>query len=46
MSETDDDPVNRIGTFKYTKGNGSQIDIEIRSYPGHTNYTITDTYKK
>jgi hypothetical protein len=42
--ETDHDP--KIGTFKYTKGDGSQIDIEIRSYPGHTNYTITDTYKK
>jgi hypothetical protein len=45
-TETDDDPTNRIGTFTYTKGDGSQIDIEIQSYPGHTNYTITDTYKK
>lgn len=44
--ETNDDPTTRIGTFKYTKGDGSQIDIEIRSYPGHTNYGITDTYKK
>ncbi len=45
-TETDDDPTTRIGTFTYTKGDGSRIDIEIRSYPGHTNYTISDTYKK
>lgn len=42
--ETDRDP--KIGTFQYTKGDGSKINIEIRAYPGHTNYTITDTYKK
>jgi hypothetical protein len=45
-TETDADHATRIGTFQYTKGDGSQINIEIRSYPGHTNYTITDTYKK
>ena len=45
-SETNGDPTSRIGTFTYTKGDGSQIDIEIHAYPGHTNYTITDTYKK
>jgi len=36
----------RIATFHYAKADGSQIEIEIREYPGHTNYTITDTYKK
>ena len=41
--KTDHDP--KIGTFKYTKGDGSIIDIEIRAYPGHINYTIRDTYK-
>jgi hypothetical protein len=45
-SATTDDPVNRVGTFKYAKSDGSQIDIEIKSYPGHINYSITDTYKK
>ncbi len=45
-TETNDDPTRRIGTFQYTKSDGSQIDIEINSYPGHTNYTITDTYKR
>jgi hypothetical protein len=51
-SETDDDPASKIGTFKYTKGDGSQIDIEIQAFPGrpglpkHVNYSITDTYKK
>lgn len=50
-SETTDNPTARIGTFKDVKGDGSQIDIEIQSYPAqsgapqHTNYTITDTYK-
>jgi len=45
-TETSDDPTNRTGTFQYTKGDGSHIDIEVKSYPGHTNYTITNTYKK
>ena len=44
--ETDGDPTSRIGTFKYVKGDGSQIDIEIRAFPGHTNYTIAHTFKK
>lgn len=45
-TETDAGHATRIGTFQYTKGGGSQINIEIRSYPGHTNYTIANTYKK
>lgn len=36
----------RIAVFQYTKGDGSKIDIEINEYPGHTNYTVNDTYKK
>ena len=43
---TGSDPSSRIGTFTYTKSDGSKIDIEIKAYPGHTNYTIADTYKK
>ncbi len=40
------DPHNRLATFKYTKGDGSEIHIEITEYPGHVNYSITDMYKK
>ena len=32
-------------TLKYKKNDGSHIDIEINKYPGHTNYTISHTYK-
>ena len=45
-SETNGAPTSRIGTFKYVRADGSQIDIEIQAYPGHTNYNITHTFKK
>jgi hypothetical protein len=45
-SESNGDPNSRIGTFSYVKGDGSKIDIEIRAFPGHVNYTIVHTFKK
>ena len=46
VAEKTDGPSNQIGSFEYTKSDGSKISIEIRAYAGHTNYTIVNTYKQ